>query len=93
VMEANSPTNYLVNGGREAFGEDPVDASGDGTETIVDDDGMIVNSLALPPPLPIPLSSNEHRRIKVCLVCGGQAETYHLNYGASACLSCRAFFR
>ena len=35
----------------------------------------------------------ERRRSRLCLVCGGDAESYHLNYGASACLSCRAFFR
>ncbi|TRY67251.1 hypothetical protein TCAL_02930 [Tigriopus californicus] len=33
------------------------------------------------------------RRSKICAVCFGEAETYHLNYGASACFSCRAFFR
>eukprot|EP00095_Tigriopus_kingsejongensis_P011663 snap_masked-scaffold59_size442576-processed-gene-0.4 protein:Tk11663 transcript:snap_masked-scaffold59_size442576-processed-gene-0.4-mRNA-1 annotation:"hypothetical protein BRAFLDRAFT_128090" len=35
----------------------------------------------------------EPRRSKICSVCFGEAETYHLNYGASACFSCRAFFR
>ena len=39
------------------------------------------------------LSQEEQRRSRICLICGGPAETYHLNYGASTCLSCRAFFR
>ncbi len=32
-------------------------------------------------------------RSKVCAVCGFVSATFHLSYGASACLSCRAFFR
>ena len=28
-----------------------------------------------------------------CLVCGGPYNKEHLNYGSSACNSCRAFFR
>ena len=33
------------------------------------------------------------QRSKTCLVCKAVSETYHLNYGASTCFSCRAFFR
>ncbi len=40
-----------------------------------------------------PGTESERRRSRLCLVCGGDAESFHLNYGASACLSCRAFFR
>jgi hypothetical protein len=38
-------------------------------------------------------SSLEMRRSKICAVCGDTSDTFHLNYNASACLSCRAFFR
>ncbi len=40
-----------------------------------------------------PAAVSERRRSRTCLVCGGDAESFHLNYGAAACLSCRAFFR
>ena len=33
------------------------------------------------------------RRSKVCAVCGGESQTYHLNFGVGTCNSCRAFFR
>ncbi|TRY77010.1 hypothetical protein TCAL_06377 [Tigriopus californicus] len=33
------------------------------------------------------------KRSRVCAVCAGPTETFHLNYGASTCFSCRAFFR
>ncbi len=33
------------------------------------------------------------RRSKVCAVCRGESETFHLNYGVGTCNSCRAFFR
>ena len=33
------------------------------------------------------------KRSKTCSVCHGESETFHLNYGASTCFSCRAFFR
>eukprot|EP00094_Tigriopus_californicus_P013670 TCALIF_13227-PA protein Name:"Similar to thrb Thyroid hormone receptor beta (Paralichthys olivaceus)" AED:0.35 eAED:0.38 QI:0/0/0/0.5/1/1/2/0/516 len=36
---------------------------------------------------------SDKRRSKVCSICKGESETYHLNYGASSCFSCRAFFR
>eukprot|EP00094_Tigriopus_californicus_P003670 TCALIF_03531-PA protein Name:"Similar to vdrb Vitamin D3 receptor B (Danio rerio)" AED:0.24 eAED:0.29 QI:0/0/0/0.5/1/1/2/0/597 len=39
------------------------------------------------------MSQTEVKRGKVCSICGGVNESYHLNYGASSCLSCRAFFR
>jgi len=29
------------------------------------------------------------KRSRVCFVCGGPTETFHLNYGASTCFSCR----
>ena len=37
----------------------------------------------------------EHRlpRSKICSICGEESESFHLNYGASSCFSCRAFFR
>jgi hypothetical protein len=38
-------------------------------------------------------SKIEPKRSRVCFVCGGPTETFHLNYGASTCFSCRAFFR
>lgn len=37
--------------------------------------------------------NSDKRRSKVCSICKGESETYHLNYGASSCFSCRAFFR
>ena len=37
--------------------------------------------------------SGEPVRSKICSVCGGTCESYHLNYGVSSCFSCRAFFR
>jgi hypothetical protein len=33
------------------------------------------------------------KRSKICSVCHCDAESYHLNYGAPSCYSCRAFFR
>ena len=33
------------------------------------------------------------KRSRVCLICDGPTETFHLNYGISSCFSCRAFFR
>ncbi|TRY80371.1 hypothetical protein TCAL_09887 [Tigriopus californicus] len=36
---------------------------------------------------------HEVKRSLICSVCGAQTGSYHLNYGASTCLSCRAFFR
>ena len=36
---------------------------------------------------------NGARRSKVCAVCGGESQTYHLNFGVGTCNSCRAFFR
>jgi len=72
--------------------EENVHLMSPGQNMALDDEGNIVTSRALPPPAQ-PQTASEHRRIKLCLVCGGPAETYHLNYGASACLSCRAFFR
>ncbi len=39
------------------------------------------------------MSLSDKRRSKMCQICGADAESYHLNYGAAACLSCRAFFR
>ncbi len=38
-------------------------------------------------------AGGEQKRSRICQVCEGPAETFHLNYGASACFSCRAFFR
>ncbi|TRY80612.1 hypothetical protein TCAL_07788 [Tigriopus californicus] len=35
----------------------------------------------------------EPKRSLICSVCGAQTGNFHLNYGASTCLSCRAFFR
>ncbi|TRY67381.1 hypothetical protein TCAL_05376 [Tigriopus californicus] len=32
-------------------------------------------------------------RARVCFVCGVNTKSYHLNYGVSTCLGCRAFFR
>ncbi|TRY76217.1 hypothetical protein TCAL_13043 [Tigriopus californicus] len=40
-----------------------------------------------------PSSAEEPRRSKVCSICSSPTETFHLNYGASSCFSCRAFFR
>ena len=37
--------------------------------------------------------SAESKRSRVCAICNGETETYHLNYGVSSCFSCRAFFR
>ncbi len=37
--------------------------------------------------------SSSRQKSKVCHVCGVATDTFHLNYGASVCLSCRAFFR
>lgn len=37
--------------------------------------------------------SSQPKRSRVCSVCAGPTETFHLNYGASTCFSCRAFFR
>lgn len=45
------------------------------------------------PPVEHRRPANEPKRSKICSVCRGEAETYHLNYGVSACFSCRAFFR
>ena len=33
------------------------------------------------------------RRSTICAICSEDTGNYHLNYGASACYSCRAFFR
>lgn len=35
----------------------------------------------------------ELRRSKICQICRTDSDSYHLNYGAPTCLSCRAFFR
>ena len=32
-------------------------------------------------------------RSRICSICRGETESFHLNYGASSCFSCRAFFR
>lgn len=44
-------------------------------------------------PEPSSSSVDEPRRSKVCSICSSPTETFHLNYGASSCFSCRAFFR
>ncbi len=36
---------------------------------------------------------SEPRRSTICSICGEDTGNFHLNYGASACYSCRAFFR
>eukprot|EP00095_Tigriopus_kingsejongensis_P005545 maker-scaffold131_size323982-snap-gene-1.6 protein:Tk05545 transcript:maker-scaffold131_size323982-snap-gene-1.6-mRNA-1 annotation:"oxysterols receptor lxr-alpha isoform 2" len=33
------------------------------------------------------------KRSRICSVCQGPTESFHLNYGVSSCFSCRAFFR
>ncbi|TRY78447.1 hypothetical protein TCAL_14390 [Tigriopus californicus] len=33
------------------------------------------------------------RRSKICAICLTNSDSFHLNYGAPTCLSCRAFFR
>jgi hypothetical protein len=33
------------------------------------------------------------RRSTICAICSEDTGNFHLNYGASACYSCRAFFR
>ncbi len=38
-------------------------------------------------------SSDSHLRTQVCAICQISTNSYHLNYGVSSCLSCRAFFR
>ena len=43
-------------------------------------------------PEPSPQDSGTQRS-KVCAVCGGESQTYHLNFGVGTCNSCRAFFR
>ena len=40
-----------------------------------------------------PSQDNGAHRSKVCAVCGGESQTYHLNFGVGSCNSCRAFFR
>ena len=37
--------------------------------------------------------SDYSKRSNICGVCGYKSNTFHLNYGAASCLSCRAFFR
>ena len=49
-------------------------------------------------PVSSPSSSNgggggQVRRSTICAICSEDTGNYHLNYGASACYSCRAFFR
>lgn len=41
----------------------------------------------------VPKGTAEESTSKECAVCGITSETFHLNYGASTCFSCRAFFR
>eukprot|EP00095_Tigriopus_kingsejongensis_P012451 snap_masked-scaffold89_size390429-processed-gene-2.6 protein:Tk12451 transcript:snap_masked-scaffold89_size390429-processed-gene-2.6-mRNA-1 annotation:"heparan sulfate 2-o-sulfotransferase pipe" len=41
----------------------------------------------------IPKGEGDDTLPKECAVCGITSETFHLNYGASTCFSCRAFFR
>ncbi len=36
---------------------------------------------------------DHHLRTQVCSICHIDTKSYHLNYGVSSCLSCRAFFR
>eukprot|EP00095_Tigriopus_kingsejongensis_P009873 maker-scaffold757_size101632-snap-gene-0.27 protein:Tk09873 transcript:maker-scaffold757_size101632-snap-gene-0.27-mRNA-1 annotation:"ecdysone receptor-like" len=38
-------------------------------------------------------SGNASKRSRICSICSSPTETFHLNYGASSCFSCRAFFR
>lgn len=38
-------------------------------------------------------SGEEKRRAMICDICSVATRDHHLNYGASSCLSCRAFFR
>ena len=38
-------------------------------------------------------SSDRQQRTQVCAICQISTNSYHLNYGVSSCLSCRAFFR
>eukprot|EP00095_Tigriopus_kingsejongensis_P006198 snap_masked-scaffold252_size238019-processed-gene-1.16 protein:Tk06198 transcript:snap_masked-scaffold252_size238019-processed-gene-1.16-mRNA-1 annotation:"vitamin d3 receptor b-like" len=41
----------------------------------------------------LPEDEDGPKRSRICAVCQGPTETFHLNYGASTCFSCRAFFR
>ncbi len=36
---------------------------------------------------------SQQSRTQVCVICHIDTKSYHLNYGVSSCLSCRAFFR
>ncbi len=38
-------------------------------------------------------SADAASRSQVCAICNISTNSYHLNYGVSSCLSCRAFFR
>ena len=52
-----------------------------------------MESMELEVPGPSSQEDNGARRSKVCAVCGGESQTYHLNFGVGTCNSCRAFFR
>ena len=55
--------------------------------------GVEVGDTSSPPSSSHLRTESEPKRSRTCQVCRGPTETYHLNYGASACFSCRAFFR